>query len=262
MKLCLVVLLVCLSPISTACKQPVVFQVGAYVSIAFINQIFSTFIEAVSSEIDCQIHIQTSASHKDHVRKIINRQGDIYITPAHFAQTLSKHNFQVIAVSDKTFQIYIVTRDKTAAMGELHKLAGQTIFTPGAFTMSHTFLMKKLKENHLLDSTKRIISASYSSNTLKLLKGKANAAVTINYVYDKLPKNIQQNLSIIAKSTFGSTNLITHISIDPKLTKAIDKHLDKISILNWVSHSGELKPTDPSDSDAFERELHTLLNEK
>lgn len=246
---------------SLACKQPYIFQVGPYVSTAFVTELYGRFVTAVSDELNCPLEIHRTKTHEEHVRRIFNRQGDLFISSSHYSQALIKRNFSIITVSHDLFQSYIVTRNRTATMGELEKLKGGTILTPGKFNRGHTYLLRTLDKKNLLKSTNLITSHNYTESTLKLLKNKADAAVILNFVYDKMPDNIRQNLPIIAKTNFYSAIISAHDSIKPELLNTVNKHLNKITFMKWqprTKRNTAIKSTD--ESEFFEQELQELLN--
>jgi hypothetical protein len=148
--------------------------------------------------------------------------------------------------------VYFVANKIHIKNNSFNWLVDKDILSPSRFSFARFILDDFLGSQGLDQKVNYLKGDNSNSNIIKILKGKAHAGVTIDYIYEKLPLNIKDDIPIIKVLGDNNIAMITPLSMPPETRKAIQNSSVKIVDLEWY-------PSDKIQSDKYAAKFKELL---
>lgn len=259
MKLLSIVILLIYAQSSFPCKQPITLQVGPFFSTTFIQKYWMDFALEVEIQMNCQVKVLASSSYEQYLDTLLEHQGDIFLVPNHYVNSLISKGLLPVIRSTDSAQAYIISSHDITTHGP-NILIGETILVPSPYTRVYLEFEKWLKQNQLKNKVTFHFNHSHDSATLLMLQGKYSTAVVLGAIYETFPDAIKAKYPFVKLSDQSGGSILTKKDAENELITAILKAKDKLNFLNWEKAITPL-PHEPFSA-AFSKQLHDYTTNK
>jgi hypothetical protein len=175
---------------SIACEGPYLLKVGAFFNTTSLVTFWSDFTQQLTIKTKCPVNIKPSSTFKSYVIDLINKTGDIFLIPSHYAYTLQKYGYiPVLKVVSRT-KMHLITQ-KQYDPNDLTTLAKKNISVPSKYSAGYAIIKLEFEKLGLLDTVNFVYGDTLQSNSIKVLRGESDATVIFSPVFDLLPQPIK-----------------------------------------------------------------------
>jgi hypothetical protein len=246
-----------LSVTSVACESPYQLRVGAFFNSNSVVTFWSDFIQQLSAKTKCDISILPSPTFKSYVIDLINKDGDIFLSPDYYAHTLQSYGFVPVLKIISPTKLYLITQ-KQYDPNNLETLVGKSISVPSIYSIGYGVTKVEFEKLGLFDTINYVFGDTFQTNSIKVLKGESDATVIFSPIYDSLPQPIKDKLNA---ATVLENTAAAYIMVKPGtsqiLIDAIQTSHKKINYLEWAPT--DLVEKKHSASSVFEKQFSALL---
>lgn len=209
--------------------------------------------------LECPTEIHPSQSYESHIVSSLNLDGDIFLVPTYYANTLEKYGLRPILSVSTLTKTYLVTK-KQFNPYELSTMIGTTVSLPSKYSYSYLAILERMKAQNIpINSINFKFGNSLQVNALNIIRGKMDAAALFSTVFDPLPDNIKENLNhnILIEGNYAGKILIKDTP-SPELIKAIKGAYKNIHLLTWSIDEKPSKQT--MYTRQFEKQIQHLTH--
>ena len=187
---------------STNNKQAISLGMLPYISTHRLIEIFLPIKEYLEKELHRPVKLVTAPNFREYLQRSLDGEYDIYHTAPHFA-ALAELEYGHRRLSRYTRMLDgSILVAKNGTIKSIKDLKGKTMTTPGELAVI-TMLGEKLIMENGLELGKDISirnTTSHGNAILSVAKSKADAAIVSAGVFERMPEDIKEKLTILTKT--------------------------------------------------------------